>query len=394
MIKHIVHSNLKNLTLEQDEKLRERIILLTRLYWSDQIHKIGTDLDIEEIKNVENHWSLDYYKSVSLLAKKIDDSKLSEIIANYPTKYIDLGGFQGKHYSLDEKGNLKFESSWETVRKNVQSALKQWNEKAYSVLKALINKKGSSSYFELIDEIGKVLGKEYVPSFLLPRLSPLKLVFKTGSNKYPSWTIPTEIIPVVEEELQKFKIEPTKFTKTKPQSKDNDQQDSLLLIERHLDSLVEKIVDRKREINMIFESKFGSRFFIDNEKAIISIKKPCSTEDEFNNRIQGLVSIIDNIETDKIKQSLNIDNKIKDSVTIIEIYLKKHDQNVSEIISILRQIKKLRNKKFPTHFDDGEFIESMKYFGQNKFPPDWEELWENALAKTIECLLLIREKIQ
>lgn len=56
---------------------------------------------------------------------------------------------------------------------------------------------------DLLNE--KVLGYEYVPSYLLPRFGPLKLVFKTGSNKYPDWTMPPEIIPAVREELVTYK---------------------------------------------------------------------------------------------------------------------------------------------------------------------------------------------
>jgi hypothetical protein len=31
-----------------------------------------------------------------------------------------------------------------------------------------------------------------------------KLIFKTGSNKYPNWTMPPEIIPIVETELAAY----------------------------------------------------------------------------------------------------------------------------------------------------------------------------------------------
>jgi len=366
-----------------------------RLYWNEQIHKIGSDLGIEEIKKTENYWNINRYKAASLISKQIDDKQLKEISENYPSKHVEFGGFQGKYYTLDEGLRLSFENSWPKVQKNVKKALEKWGDKTYGVLTALINKGGSSSYFEIIDEISKVLNYEYVPSYLLPRLTPLKLVFKSGSNKYPRWTIPTEIIPAIKEELQKHEQSHKKIKSEKRVIKSIEKNENkLLLIERKLDHLVENLVDRKREINMIFANKFGTRFFIDNEKAVMSIKKPCSDEQEFDNRIQGLASIIDNIEIQKIKDVLKIENsKRVGTIKLMEAVLNSNNNEKNKFESLI-MLKKLRNKKFPTHIDDGEFINAMKYFGQEKFPPDWQVLWENVLENVTQGLSEFRRVLQ
>lgn len=127
---------------------------------------------------------------------------LAKILNEKLPKYgLTLGGFQGQYYSCDETGKLKFESSWNSVRANLQKALSRWGDKAYGILRGIINKGGRSEYFDLLEAIESVLGYELIPSYLLPRLRPLKLIFKTGSNKYPDWTMPPEIIPVAEAEL-------------------------------------------------------------------------------------------------------------------------------------------------------------------------------------------------
>jgi len=383
--------------MNQDDKLKERTILLMRLYGRDEIHKIGTELNIHEIKKFENYWDLDHYKGTYQIARTLDDKKLEELVARNPPKYISLGGFQGKHYSVDERGRISFSSSWPTVKENIKKSLDNWGDKAYSVLRALINKKGNSAYFELIDEIGKILGKEYVPSWILPRLEPLKLVFKTGSNKYPRWTIPTEIIPVIEEELKGYQLgsDEKEFKRAKPKRIAKEQESSLLSIERKLDNLVDNLVDRKREINLIFQNRFSTRFFIDNEKAIMSIKRPCSNEEEFDYRIQGLSSIIDNVEVEKTKKALKINDKVSSSINLMEFLLEENGKSSHKnIIKNLRMLKILRNKKFPTHHDDGKFIEAMNNFGQQTFPPDWEVLWENVLEGTTESLEKFRDSLQ
>ena len=60
----------------------------------------------------------------------------------------------------------------------------------------------------------------------------------------------------------------------------------------------------------------------------------------------------------------------------------------------IHMLKKLRNKKFPTHVDDGEFINAMRFFEQNKFPPDWEVLWEKVLEKINQSLKNFRKFLQ
>ena len=384
--------------MNQDDKLKERTILLMRLYWRDEIHKIGTELNIDEIKKFENYWDLDHYKGAYQIARTLDDKKLEELVARNPPKYVSLGGFQGKHYSVDKRGRISFSSSWPTVKENIKKSLDNWGDKAYSVLRALINKKGDSAYFELIDEIGKILGKEYIPSWILPRLEPLKLVFKTGSNKYPRWTIPTEIIPVIQEELKGYQLgfdDEKEFKRTKSKRIAKEQESSLLSIERKLDNLVGNLVDRKREINLICQNRFSTRFFIDNEKAIMSIKRPCSNEEEFDYRIQGLSSIIDNVEVEKTKKALKINDKESGSINLMEFLLEENGKlSHKNIIKNLRMLKILRNKKFPTHHDDGKFIEAMNNFGQQTFPPDWEVLWENVLEGTTESLKKFRDSLQ
>ncbi|MCH8914405.1 MAG: hypothetical protein IIA82_00915 [Thaumarchaeota archaeon] len=384
--------------MNQDDKLKERTILLMRLYWRDEIHKIGTELNIDEIKKFENYWDLDHYKGAYQIARTLDDKKLEELVARNPPKYVSLGGFQGKHYSVDKRGRISFSSSWPTVKENIKKSLDNWGDKAYSVLRALINKKGDSAYFELIDEIGKILGKEYIPSWILPRLEPLKLVFKTGSNKYPRWTIPTEIIPVIQEELKGYQLgfdDEKEFKRTKSKRIAKEQESSLLSIERKLDNLVGNLVDRKREINLICQNRFSTRFFIDNEKAIMSIKRPCSNEEEFDYRIQGLSSIIDNVEVEKTKKALKINDKVSGSINLMEFLLEENGKlSHKNIIKNLRMLKILRNKKFPTHHDDGKFIEAMNNFGQQTFPPDWEVLWENVLEGTTESLKKFRDSLQ
>lgn len=196
----------------EDKRTRERALLLMRFYWLEDIYNLGRSLHIPYFGGFEAYWDIGYddssrLKAASALSQALSDDALVKLTTEKPPKYgLDLGGFQGNYYSCEENGRLKLEGSWGDVRKNVRKALGKWDDRAYGVLKAFISREGRLSYVDLLVAIEEALGYEFTPSSLLPRLRPLKLVFKTGSNKYPDWTMPTEIIPVVEHELADYEI--------------------------------------------------------------------------------------------------------------------------------------------------------------------------------------------
>lgn len=193
-----------------DDKTRERALLLMRFYWLDDIYNIGKNLCIPYFDQFPNYWDIGYgddsrMQAALAIAEAMSDEVLVKLTTEKPPKYgLDLGGFQGNYYTCDQSGRLKLESSWNIVRMNVEKALNRWGDKAYGILRGIINKGGRSEYFELLDAIESALGYEYIPSYLLPRFRTLKLIFKTGSNRYPDWTMPAEIIPVVEAELANY----------------------------------------------------------------------------------------------------------------------------------------------------------------------------------------------
>lgn len=368
----------------EERKEKESALLLMRFYWRDEVYKIGKELNIPYFDQFKDYWDMDHYQGALEISKAITDNELLKLTKEKTPKYgLSLGGFQGKYYTATEKGEVKLSSSWEGVIENVQKALDKWDEKAYGVLQAIINKEGRAAYFEIIDEIEKVMGYEYVPSYLLPRFGPLKLIFKTGSNKYPDWTMPLEIIPVVKEELIAYKKSPKKVGIEKV-ALEEDASGNILLTDRGISNIADKIVQKRREINLVFSNKFKTKLFKDNEMAILDIRKLCSNEEDFNNRIQSLTTLIDEINTKELKKG--IDENASGSISILQAFLEAKILDYDKtIITNLRNIVTLRSKKYPIHSDDPKFIEALGYFSFN-FPPDWEDLWEVVLKSYLDSL--------
>ena len=366
----------------EEEKLRERISLLMRFFWLDALFKIGKELHIPFFDKVSNYWEMNHYQAATEMAKNIDDNKLLELIKKHIPRYgLRLGGFHGRYYTATETGELRFEDSRNLIRTNVQKVLGKWGDKAYGLLQALINRNGRATYFDLIDEIEKVLGYEYVPSYLLPGLGPLNLVFKTGSNKYPDWTMPSEIIPVVQEELRSFK---RPVRRPRPKETPNIR---LLRIEKETSDIVDEIVGLRRNLNLLFERNFKARFFKENEMAVNDIRKPCSNEEEFNSRILSLALLISEIDTPNVLKLIKWSKPEPGSINILEAFLDEYSPNYDKaIIRNLRVIMTLRSKKYPIHRDNPAFIDALNYFGFTELPPDWQELWEAILQRYLESL--------
>lgn len=371
-----------------DEKIKERASLLMRLYWQDRIYSIGRGLKLPFFESLSDWFSMNHYQGALEIARNMDDRKLVEILSENVKPYgVILSGFQGKYYTMDETGRLSFKSSQENVRKNVQSALAKWGEKAYGVLQAIINKNGRASYFDMVDEIGKVLGYEFLPSHILPGMSPKKLIFKTGSNKYPDWTMPSEIIPVVQEEIRSFK-RPAHQHKPRSMPTGN-----LVRQIRQMDAIVDKITDARRNLDVVFESKFKSRLLKQNETAANDLRKQCSNEGDFNNRILSLALLIDGIENEFIVKLLK--NKPEaGSINALEKLLEERVIDYEKTaIKNLRMIITLRSKRYPVHNDDPRYLDALSYFGFSGPQPDWQDLWETILDRYLDSLNLLTSSL-
>jgi hypothetical protein len=191
------------LVLEQNEKTREKIALLMRLFWLETLFKIGQQLRIHYFDQFSYYWNINHYQAAVEIAKSIDDEQLSRLARENPSKYeLSLGGFQGNYYTATEKGLVTLESSWPKVRENAKRALQRWQVSAYGALQGISNFGGETTYWKLLEEAER-LGARISP-YLLRRLEALKLLFRTGSNRYPTWTIPPEIVLPVKVELEAF----------------------------------------------------------------------------------------------------------------------------------------------------------------------------------------------
>jgi hypothetical protein len=207
------------------DKLKERFILLRR-FISDslELYKIGREIGVDIVKRYDHAYN-EYLKGtyfyiphdereeiIREIARVIKDDKLIEIFNRLKPRDILGIGFRGKYYSYEEGKGLTIENAWEKVKKNILEALNQTDERGHAFLKAIVilHEDGKwsgdyygASYTDILRVMREISGK---PLFPAPRdlliFKSYRIYYKSGSRKYPTHSIPEEIIPVIKEVLK------------------------------------------------------------------------------------------------------------------------------------------------------------------------------------------------
>lgn len=209
---------------ENMERIREREILLRRFFWSDrQLHQLGKLAAIDWFSMFDLKFTKDQYAYFAEDEKREarekilnipDDQTFVDILnKTEPPKYMEIDRFIGEHYFYDANvGRFAIENKTSILREEVRDALKETKERGYSFLKAIIelyNKGkwdrayGGATWIDILSKI-RELGGKYPSPRDLAILKSYRIYYKTGSNRYPTHTIPEEMIHVIDSELEKW----------------------------------------------------------------------------------------------------------------------------------------------------------------------------------------------
>jgi len=206
------------------ERLEERRVILKRFFWSDrQLYQLGKLAGIEWFDIFERKFTRDEYayfaseekkEAIEKIVTLQDDGKFIEIL-NHPSvqpKFIEIDRFVGEHYFFDRNTGFKYADERESLRKDVRNALQETKPRGYFFLKAIIDLEakgkwdrayGGATWVDILSEIRQLEGKYPSPRDLAI-LRSYRIYYKTGSRRYPTHTIPEEMIPTVNEELRKW----------------------------------------------------------------------------------------------------------------------------------------------------------------------------------------------
>ncbi len=211
----------------KQEKTKEREILLKRFFFNDRrLYHLGRAMGIIWFEQFDQKFTKDEYAFFSpeekieaiqrLVDPKLDDKKfISALNKVGPPDYMTIDKFVGRYYYFDAKEDavFKLEDKRKEVSKQVKQALRDTGKRGYYLLKAIIElykeKKQDKAYGGVtwIDILSKVreLGGIYPAPRDIPILKSYRIYYKTGSRRYPTHTIPEEMIITIEKVLDSAK---------------------------------------------------------------------------------------------------------------------------------------------------------------------------------------------
>jgi hypothetical protein len=207
----------------EKEKIEERRILLSR-FFSGKLYEIGKFLDVnwfnqfdEEFKS--RGWIFLYgdteKEALNLIVNSISDKKLKEVFERVEPNLWGVESFLGEYYTF-VNGKFEVGSKHDEVREDVLKALSGAGERGFAFLKAILelyeegkwdSVYGGAKFSDIVAKMREITGRSIMPSPTNYALfNSYKIYYKTGSNRYPTHTIPPESIPAVKKALEEYEM--------------------------------------------------------------------------------------------------------------------------------------------------------------------------------------------
>jgi len=199
----------------------ERRILLKRFYYTDRsLFELGTVLRIPWFERFQPKFGRDVYayfspeeklEAIQLLCTQADDPTFVSALNNveHPT-YLDISRFVGERYFFD--GSKFFlEDRRPALRQDIRAVIEETRGRVAIILRAIISlyhadmwdrAYGGAAWPDILANIREMRGSYPSPRDLTI-LKSYRIYFKTGSRRYPTHTVPEEMIPTIEEVLRK-----------------------------------------------------------------------------------------------------------------------------------------------------------------------------------------------
>ena len=216
------------LNLKREEiQIEERRIFLRRFFYNDRrLYKLGKAAKLRWFDNLDYRFGKDKYAyfgdderkgALERLTspKELSDEKfvsaLNEVGSLKYRPQIDR--FVGKYYYFDaDEGIFKLENRQSDVRKEVLGALEETKGRAYYFLRAIIELQdedkwdkayGGATWIDILAKIRELKGTYPAPRDIAI-IKSYRIYYKTGSRRYPTHTVPKEMIDAIKETLEEW----------------------------------------------------------------------------------------------------------------------------------------------------------------------------------------------
>ena len=208
------------------DKLEERKIILRRFFSTDmQLYQLGKLAGIEWFNIFERKFSHDQYayfaeeerrEARNLILNIEDDAKFIAVLndpSGQPKYNPRIDRFVGEHYFYNRSTGFELSDKRNVLREEVRGALEETKGRGYFFLKAIIDLEkedkwdrayGGATWVDILSKTRQLKGSYPSPRDLAI-IRSYKIYYKTGSRRYPTHTVPKEMISTINNELRKWK---------------------------------------------------------------------------------------------------------------------------------------------------------------------------------------------
>lgn len=159
--------------------------------------------------------------------------------------------------------------------------------------------------------------------------------------------------------------------------------------------LAGEIIQYRDLINAIVYNNHSKRLIeLDQERNLLEFFKSAKTNEDFSHRIASLGALIGKLNKKLlIKLTESTDNSLG-TIALLELLVKKYDEEKIIITEILRQINRLR-QAYPIHTDKATgVISAHEYFGIDYPVTNYDKAWKILLGKYLFSLKNLFELIK
>lgn len=206
-------------------KDKERKILLRRFFYNDRrLYNLGKATGIKWFDKFDYKFDKDEYAYFATEEKEEaleeltnpkvlnDEEFVSGLNKVGPPEYMQIDRFVGRYYYFNarEEGTFKLDDRRADLRRDVQGMLDETSNRAYYFLKAIISlyRDGrwdkayrGATWIDILAEIRDIKGAYPAPRDIAI-IKSYRTYYKTGSRRYPTHTVPEEMISTIEETLE------------------------------------------------------------------------------------------------------------------------------------------------------------------------------------------------
>jgi hypothetical protein len=171
-------------------------------------------------------------------------------------------------------------------------------------------------------------------------------------------------------------------------------QEEIISTRIEQNTLADEIIGLRDNINVLIDIKTNENLFkLTQERNILYLFRKVETVEQLTFATATLSNLVTDLNVRLLKKLVSNKETGDKSLTLLEKFLDKIDDDTEEIINVFRTIYKIR-QAFPVHTDNKEIVQALEKFNISYGNTDYEKMWKILMTQYRNALKELFEKIK